>query len=194
MTELLATGQNKKKISVKYLLLTVFVFISMVAWPGISDLSADEVAPGEYTDETEVAELNAAQEQRVENLATEAANVETVAKEAVFKDPDWNTENEYKERVGDYTQEIEQMRSDGMGWGDIVHQLNRDHGLDIPTSVLGLGHGKSSQTVQSSKHSSMQSGTNQGQGLALGHANDNSNSRGGGHGGGNGGGNGGGKK
>jgi len=82
-----------------------------------------------------------------------------------------------------------------MGWGDILHTLNRDYDLNIPTSVLGLGHSKisSEETVQSSKHSSMQSGNNQGQGLALGHSKDNNSNRGGGNGGGKGGGNGGGK-
>ena len=72
----------------------------------------------------------------------------------------------------------------GMGWGDIVHNLNIEYNLEIHPSVLGLGH--------SSRHSSMQSGNNQGQGLALGHSIDNSSNRGSGHGGGNGGGHGGG--
>ena len=72
-----------------------------------------------------------------------------------------------------------------MGWGDILHTLNRDYDLNIPTSVLGLGHSKisSEETVQSSKHSSMQSGNNQGQGLALRHSKDNNSNRGGDHGG-----------
>ena len=174
MTELLATGQNKKKISVKYLILTFSICISMIAWIGISDLSADEVPPGEYKDETEVAELNATNKLRVENLAYEAANLEIVANEAAFKDPGWNTEDQYNERVRAYTDEIQQMRLNGIGWGEIAHYYG------LHSSVLGLGHDrKPSETVQSSKHSSMNSGNNQGQGLALGHSKDSSSNRGG---------------
>ena len=168
MIDLLSTGKNKKNISVKYLLLTFFVCISMVAWLGISDLRADEDDPEDNT--------NDAQTLRLEN----------VTKEAELQDP--NKED------GFYTDLITQMRLDGMGWGDIVHALNKTpYNLEIHPSVLGLGHSPiSSKAVHSSKHSSMQSGNNQGQGLALGHSKDNSSNRDGGHGGGNGGGHGGG--
>jgi hypothetical protein len=62
MIGLLSTEKNKKNISVKYLLLTFFVCISMVAWLGISDLRADEGDPENNT--------NDAQTQRLENVAS----------------------------------------------------------------------------------------------------------------------------
>jgi len=178
MIGLLSAGKNKKNIPVKYLLLTFFVCISMVAWFGISDLRADVDDPEDNTGEIEVG-VNDAQTQRLENLAKEAELRDSVEREEGF-----------------YTDLITDMRAAGMGWGDIVHKLNKDYELDIHPSVLGLGHPKisSEEAVQSSKHSSMKSGNNQGQGLALGHSKDNSSNRGGGNGGGNGGGKGGGKK
>jgi hypothetical protein len=72
MIDLLSTGNNKKKISVKYLLLTFFVCISMVAWLGITDLRADVDDPEDNTDEIEVG-ANDAQTQRLENVAEQAA-------------------------------------------------------------------------------------------------------------------------
>jgi hypothetical protein len=187
MIDLLSTGKNKKNISIKYLLLTFFVCISMVAWLGISDLRADE--------DDSVDNTNDAQTQRLENVANEAALQEAALQEAALKDPDSSKDMDY------YRGEIVAMRESGMGWGEIVHALNNTpYNLEIHNSVLGLGHSKisSEEVVQSSKHSSWQSGNNQGQGLALGHSKDNSSNRGGDHGGGNGGGkgggNGGGKK
>jgi hypothetical protein len=181
MIDLLSTGRNKKNISVKYLLLTFFVCISMVAWLGISDLRADGNDPEPNSDEFEWEFQNSTQEQRANNLAHVAAS----------KDSEDSGLNER-----DYKEWIEDMREDGMGWGEIVHTLNEDPDLDldIHPSVLGLGNSpKFSESVHSSKHSGMQSGNNKGQGLALGHNKDNSsNHSGGGHGGGNGGGHGGG--
>lgn len=170
MIDLLSTGKNKKNISVKYLLLTFFVCISMVAWLGISDLRADGNDPESNSDEFEWGFQNSTQEQRAENLAHEAASQDS--------------DDSHDE--GFYTDLIENWRESGMGWGEIVHTLNTDekYDLDIHPSVLGMGN--------SSRNSSMQSGNKQGQGLALGHSKDNSSNRDGGHGGGNGGGHGGG--
>ena len=178
MIDLLSTGKNKKKISVKDLFLTIFVCISMVAWLGISDLRADGNDPEPNSDEFEGGFQNITQEQRAENVANEAALQDS--------------EDGHDE--GFYTDLIDNWRESGMGWGDIVHHINKEYDLEIHPSVLGLGHSpKSSKAVHSSKHSSMKSGNNQGQGLALGHSKDNSSNRGGGHGGGKGGGHGGGK-
>ena len=177
MIGLLSAGKNKKNISVRYLLLTFFVCISMVAWLGISDLRADGNDPEPNSDEIEGAFQNITQEQRAENVANEAA----------LQDPEDGHDEDF------YTDLIENWRESGMGWGDIVHNLNTDYDLNIHPSVLGLGHyPKSSEAAHSSKQSSMQSGNNQGQGLALGHSKDNNSNLGGGHGGGNGGGHGGG--
>jgi len=182
MIDLLSTEKNKRNISFKYLLLTFFVCISMVAWLGVSDLRADEGDPENNT--------NDAQKKRLENVANEAAWQESALQEAGLKDPDNSKDMDY------YKGEIVDMRESGMGWGEIVHALNSaPYNLEIHNSVLGLGHSKisSEEAVQSSKHSNRQSGNNQGQGLALGHSKDNSSNRDGGNGGGKGGGNGGGK-
>jgi hypothetical protein len=166
MIDLLSTGKKEKKISVKYLFLTIFVCISMVAWFGISDLRADGNDPEPNSDEFEAGFQNFTQVQRAENVASVAVSLKDSLYEGALKD------------------EIEAMRESGMGWGDIVHNLNAEYDINIHPSVLGMG--------RSSRHSSMQSGNNQGQGLALGHSINNSSNRGGGHGGGNGGGHGGG--
>jgi len=181
MIDLLSTGKNKKNISVKYLFLTFFVCISMVAWLGISDLRADVDDPEDNKYKIEERFQNSAQEQHAENIA----------KEAALQDLEESNDE------GFYTDLIEKMRlEDGMGWGHIVHALNREYHLEIHPSVLGLGHSpiSSEKAVHSPKHSSMQSGNKQGQGLALGHSKDNSSNRGGGNGGGNGSGKGDGKK
>lgn len=179
MIDLLSTGKNKKNISVKYLLLTFFACISMVAWLGISDLRADVDDAEDNAYEIEERFQNNAQEQHAENIA----------KEAVLQDPVTDHDEDF------YTDLIEKMRlEDGMGWGNIVHALNIEYYLEIHPSVLALGHTPKSpkEAVHSSKHSGMKSGNIQGQGLALGHSKGNSSNRGGGHGGGNGGGSGGG--
>ena len=124
MIDLLSTGKNKKNISVKYLLLTFFVCISMVAWLGISDLRADVDDPEDNT--------NDAQTLRLEN----------VAKKAELQDPD--------KEDGFYTDLITLMRLDGKGWGDIVHALNKTpYNLEIHPSVLGLGHSSKHSSMQS---------------------------------------------
>ena len=185
MIDLLSTGKNKRNISVKYLLLTFFVCISIVAWLGISDLRADEGDPENNT--------NDAQTKRLENVANEAAlqdpEVINLIEDVNFDD----AEKKYDDNVKAFTKQISDWRALGMGWGDIVHKLNREYeeyDLEIHPSVLGLGHSPISfeEAVHSSKHSSMKSGNNQGQGLALGHSKDNSSNRGGGNGGGKGGG------
>ena len=181
MIDLLST---KKNISVKYLLLTFFVCISMVAWLGISDLRADVDDPEDNTNKIEEEFQNTAQEQHADNIA----------KEAAFQGHTWSNKDEYDKIVGDYTDEVLELRLSGMGWGEIVHYINREYNYEIHPSVLGLGHTPKSfeEVVHSSRHSRMKSGNNQGQGLALGHSKDNSSNHGGGHGGGNGGGHGGG--
>jgi hypothetical protein len=189
MIDLLSTGKSKKNISIKYLLITFFVCISMVAWLGISDLRADEGDPENNT--------NDAQTQRLENLANEAALQDPEVINLIEDGDIEGAEKKYDDNVEAFTEQISDWRALGMGWGDIVHKLNREYeeyDLDIHPSVLGLGHPPKSfeEAVHSSKQS-MQSRNNQGQGLALGHSKDKSSNRGGGgHGGGNGGGHGGG--
>jgi hypothetical protein len=190
MIDLLSTGRSKKNISVKYLLITLFVCISMVAWLGISDLRADKGDPENNT--------NDAQTKRLENVANEAALQDPEVINLIEDGDIEGAEKKYDDNVEAFTEQISDWRALGMGWGDIVHKLNREYeeyDLNIHPSVLGLGHSPKSfeEAFHSSKHSSMKSGNNQGQGLALGHSKDNSSNRGGGNGGGKGGGNGGGK-
>ena len=83
MIGLLSAGKNKKNISVRYLLLTIFVCISMVAWLGISDLRADGNDPEPNSDEFEEGFQNITEEQRVENIAHEAAKHEAAKQEAM---------------------------------------------------------------------------------------------------------------
>jgi hypothetical protein len=211
MIGLLSTGKNKNKISVKYLLLTFFVCVSMVAWLGISDLRADEDDPEDNTDEFKVRFHNAAQAQHADNVARQAALQDPLVIDLIERGRLKAAKAVYLGKVETFTQQISRMRASGMGWGDIVHNINIMYNYEIHPSVLGLGHSPITfkESVHFSKHSSMKSKSkivqrnsdlayansrhnNQGKGLALGHSKDKS-SNGGGHGGGNGGGNGGGK-
>jgi hypothetical protein len=157
MIGLLSIENNKKKISVKYLFLTFFVWVPMIAWLGISNLQADEDDPGNNRYESEVSFQNAAQAQHAENIATKVA-----------------LQDRAKTKEG-ITQDIYDMRSSGMGWGEIA----KYYGLH--PSILGLGHPKSKHedAAQISKQQPSK---------------DKSSNRGGGYGGGHGGGNGGGRK
>jgi len=212
MSGLLSTGKNKKKISDKYLFLTFFLCISMVAWLGISDLRADEDDPDNNSDEYEVRFQNAAQAQHADNVARQAALQDPTVIELIELGRYKAARAVYNEKVETFTRQIMDWRASGMGWGDIVHKINMEHNYEIHPSVLGLGH--SPKTFEDSVHHSKLSGkkskskmvqkdsdlayansrqNNQGQGLALGHSKDKNTNRGGGHGGGKGGGNGGGK-
>lgn len=165
MIALLSIENNKKKISIKYLLLTFFVCVSMIAWLGTSNLQADENDPANNTYESEVRFQNAAQAQRAENIATQVA----------LQDP-----AKTKEGI---TRDIYDMRSSGMGWGEIA----KYYGLH--PSILGLGHSKLKHEDAariSKQHHSKDKSSNRGGGHGGGH--------GGGNGGGHGGGNGGGRK
>jgi hypothetical protein len=64
MVGLLSTGKNLKKISAKYVLLTFFFCISMIACFGLTELMADE---------HDVRFQNAAQAQHADNVARQAA-------------------------------------------------------------------------------------------------------------------------
>ncbi len=202
MIELLSAEKNKLKISAKYLLLVFFVCISMVAWFGLTDLRADE---------PEVTFQNAAQAQHADNVARQAALQDPKVIELIELGRYKAARAVYREQVETISRQITRMRAAGMGWGDIVHKINREYNYDLHPSVLGLGHSPKSfeESVHHSKHSGMKSKAkmvqkdsdiayadsrqnNQGKGLALGHSKNKSSNRGGGHGGGNGGGEGGG--
>ena len=206
MDGLLLTGKNEKKISAKYLFLIFFVCVSMVAWLGISDLKADETDPDGKPDEYEVRYQNAAQEQRTDNVARQAAWQDPDVIELIEDSKYKEAKKEYHRIVETLTRQITRMRAAGMGWGDILHKINMEYNYDLHPSVLGLGHSPKSfkESVHHSKPSYKKSESkmvrkdsdmayassrqnNQGKGLALGHSKNESSNRGGGHGGGNGG-------
>ena len=216
MVGLLSTEENKKKISVKYFLLTFFVCLSMVAWLGISDLMADEDDPDNNSDEYEVRYQNAAQAQRTDNVARQGALQDPLVNDLIDQGRYKTARAVYLGKVETISRQISRMRANGMGWGDIVHKINVEYNYELHPSVLGLGHSPKSfkESVHHSKHSYKKSKSkmvqkdsdlayadsrlnNQGKGHALGHSKDKNSNRGGGNGGGNGGskggGNGGGK-
>jgi uncharacterized membrane protein YgcG len=216
MIGLLLTEKNSQKISVKYFLLTFFVCLSMVAWLGISDLRADEDDPDNNSDEYEVRFQNAAQAQRTDNVARQAALQDPLFNDLIDQGRYKAARAVYLGKVETLSRQISRMRANGMGWGDIVHKINVEYNYELHPSVLGLGHSPKSfkESVHHSKHSYKKSKSkmvqkdsdlayadsrlnNQGKGHALGHSKDKNSNRGGGHDGGNGGskggGNGGGK-
>ena len=304
---LLSTGKNLKKISSKYVLITFFFCISMVAWFGTTDLRADEHEAGfqnaaqaqhadnvarqaalqddkvielielgrykaaravyndrvetftrqiarmraagmewekitdkydvhdsvlglghsrktfddsihfskhsdEKRDESRVRYQNAAQAQRTENVARQAALQDPLVNDLIDQERYREARAVYLGKVETLTRQITRMRAADMGWGDILQKINMEYDYDLHPSVLGLGHSPKSfnETVHHAKHPYKKSKskmdqkesdlayaesppTNQGKGLALGHSKNNSSNSGGGHGGGNGGGHGGGK-
>jgi len=212
MIGLLSAEKNKTKISAKYLFLTFFVCISMVAWFGLTDLRADEDDSVDKADKYEFGFQNAAQAQHADNVARQAALQDPLVIDLIDRGRYKVARAVYLGKVETYTQQILDWRASGMGWGDIVHKMNIVYNYEIHPSVLGLGHSPKSfkDSAHHSKHSYKKSKSkmvqkdsdlayadsrqnNQGKGLALGHSKDKSSNRGGGHGGGNGGGKGGGK-
>jgi len=212
MIGLLSTEKNKKKITVKYFLLSFLVCLSMVAWLGISDLRADEDGPDNNSDEYEVRYQNAAQTQRTDNVARQGALQDPLVNDLIDQERYREARAVYLGKVETLTRQIVDWRASGMGWGDIVHKINREYEYELHPSVLGLGHSPKSfeESVHHSKHSYKKSKSkmvqkesdlvyaasprsNQGKGLSLGHAKNKNSNRGGGNGGSKGGGNGGGK-
>jgi hypothetical protein len=212
MTGLLLAGKNQKKISAKYLFLTFFICVSMIAWLGISELRADEDDPDKNPDEYEVRYQNAAQVQRTDNVAREGALKDPYVNELIDEGHYRRARAVYHGIVETLTRQITRMRAAGMGWGDIVHKINMEYDYELHPSVLGLGHSSKSfkESVHHSKPSYKKSKSkmvqrdsdlayayshqnNQGKGLALGHSKNKSSNRGGGNGGNKGGGNGGGR-
>ena len=130
MIRLLAIAKAKKQIPLKKFLLAFFVCAFVVTWIGISTIQADEDDPADNMDNTELSFQNAAQEQRAENIATQVA----------LEDPDAEIEQ--------VTEDIYNMRSSGMGWGEIAQYYG------FHPSISGLGHFKSNHenAAQISKH------------------------------------------
>ena len=137
----LLTEKNKKKLSVKYFLLTIFVCLSMVAWFGLSDLRADE---------HEVRFQNAAQAQHADNVARQAALQDPKVIELMEIGRYKAARAVYREKVETFTRQISRMRAAGVEWEEITHKYG------VHSSVLGLGHSRKTfdDSVHFSKHSS----------------------------------------
>jgi hypothetical protein len=162
----------------------------------------------EYSDRFQ----NTAQAQRTDNLASQAALQDPLVNDLIDQGRYKAARAVYLGKVETISRQITRLRAAGMGWGDIVHKINREYNYELHPSVLGLGHSPKSfeESVRRSKHSGMKSKSEmvqensdiaysdsrqnkQGNGLALGQSKNKSSNRGGGNGGGKGGGNGGGK-
>jgi hypothetical protein len=137
-------SKGKNKISAKYLLLTFFVCLLMVAWLGLSDLKADVDDPDNNPDDYPVRFQNAAQAQHADNVARQAALQDPTVVELIELERYKAARAVYREKVETFTREISRLRAEGMGWEDITLKY------DVDSSVLGLGHSR--------KHSSAKRG------------------------------------
>lgn len=109
-----------KQRPIKFIFRTCFIIICILAWFGIAHLQAAENNSDDEMENTEVIFQNEAQAQRAENIATQVA----------LQDSDGKT-------IEEITHEIYDMRSSGMGWGEIAQYYG------LHPSISGLGHFKS---------------------------------------------------
>jgi len=206
MNWLFATDTTKKQSRLKKLLLVFFLCAFVAPLIGISTLLADEMDPGEYTENNEMNFQNAAQERHAKNLAIKIAlkDEDLMNDISDLKDKeDYEGARElFRTAVNDNMQEISNKRAEGWGWGNIAKYY------EVHPKYLGLGHYKhrakhlglndsSQKEAQSlalghSKDKGDSYGAAQGRGNGNGNGDGNGNGNGGGNGKGNGGGNGGG--
>lgn len=221
MIGLIATTNNKKKISLKIFLVAFLACASVVTWIGISTLFAEEDDPADNMENTELSFQNTAQKKHAKNVAIKAALQDQdviaaieKAKESGELDDFKAARAQFKETVADITQRISNLRAEGKGWGVIAKDLG------VHPRYLGLGHYKhkakysahyqtqhriksENQAVYAGSHKAQSmkghgsqkfNGHNKDQDLALSHGKNKSGGHGVGNGGGNGGGHGRGKK
>jgi hypothetical protein len=140
MIRLIQSGQAKKQISLKKLLLTLFICASAVTWIGISILFADEHDPADDMENTELSFQNATQEQRARNVAIKATLQDEKVMDAVKEakeDKDFDKARDlFKDAVADYMEQISDMRAEGEGWGVILQEFG------VHPRYSGLGHYK----------------------------------------------------
>jgi len=157
MNWLISKGNAGKQISIKNLLSILMVGIFIVIGIGVSGIWANE-------DDTEnnfdFSYQNAAQAQHAHNVAIQAtlqdAEVaEAIARARASKDPQYiqDAKELFHDKLEDFSEQISNMRSSGMGWGNIAKQL------DVHPSFLGRGHSKffGKHNFSYSKHSKMRS-------------------------------------
>ncbi|MCK5203781.1 MAG: hypothetical protein KAR15_07910, partial [Desulfobacterales bacterium] len=125
--------------SIKFMILTVCVAICLTAWLAIAKLQASE----DNMDHPDVSFQNAAQAQHAQNVAIQAtlqdprvAKAIACAKKSGDPRDIRRARALFHEKMEDYIEKISDMRSSGIGWGDIAKQLN------VHPSFLGRGHSK----------------------------------------------------
>lgn len=142
--------------SIKFMILTVCVAICLTAWIAIAKLQASE----NNMDNPDVSFQNAAQTQHAHNVAIQAALQDPEVAKAIAcakRSGDLRDIKKakalFQEKKADFIEKISDMRSSGMGWGNIAKQLN------VHPSFLGLGHSKlmAKHNLNFTKHSQMRS-------------------------------------
>jgi hypothetical protein len=142
--------------SIKLMILTVCVAICLTAWLAIAKLQASE----DNMDHPDASFQNAAQAQHAQNVAIQAtlqnhrvAKAIACAKKSGDPRDIRRARALFHEKLEDYIEKISDMRSSGMGWGDIAKQLN------VHPSFLGRGHSKymAKHDLDFTKHTRMRS-------------------------------------
>ena len=189
-----------KQIAIKSRLSILMLGIFIIIGIGISGIWANEDNTGDNND---FSYQNTAQALHARNVAKQATFQDPAVAKALATAKATNDPQDiqaaralFHDTLEDFSQQVSDMRSSGMGWGNIAKHL------DVHPSVLGNGHAKFSRNhhFSYSKHSRKQStikaaaaksykgkdakeghhdrgtiskgkgiGPNQGRGLALGH-------------------------
>ena len=157
MNWLISKGKTGKQISIKNLLSILMVGSFIVIGIGVSGIWANE-------DDTEnnfdFSYQNAAQAQHAHNVAIQATLqdpevAKAFARAGASKDPQdiQDAKELFHDKLEDFSKQISDMRSSGMGWGNIAKHF------DVHPSSLGRGHSKffGKHNFYYSKHSHMRS-------------------------------------
>jgi len=139
-----STRKAKNQRSIQSVLLTVLLIVGIICWISINNVYAVEDDPSDNGETADTVSSNAAQDQKAENLAEQAALQDPAVAQSYAEAGKTGNVDEanalYEEKVEEYNAQIDDMRASGMGWGDIAHELG------VHPSVLGLGHSKKDQS------------------------------------------------
>jgi hypothetical protein len=129
-----------KQIFIKNPLSILTVGIFLVIGIGASGIWANE---DNTENDFDFSYQNAAQSRHARNVAKQATLqdpevTEALARAKASKDPQdiQDAKELFHDKLQDYSKQISDMRSSGMGWGDIAKHL------DVHPSFLGRGHSK----------------------------------------------------
>jgi hypothetical protein len=160
MNWLISKGRVGKQISIKNLLSILMVGTFIVIGIGVSGIWANEDNTENNFDEDSFSYQNAAQAQHAHNVAIQATLqdpevAKAFARARASKDPQdiQDAKELFHDKLEDFSKQISDMRSSGMGWGNIAKHL------DVHPSFLGRGHSKffGKHNFSYSKHSHMRS-------------------------------------